>query len=254
MGRGVSRIQRIVYGAGLLLILGGVWEVLLRFGKVTSLVVPMPSAVVVKLCRLMLDSEFMANIVTTCGHWLVALIIGILVGGSIAMLAGTIESVSASISPAAGFIRALPPITIFPVALLALGPGGTAIVLVAAVGAAAYVFPGAAVAAAQSAAKYRNLAFVLNCSSTQFLRFFILPGAAIHLLTSARTAATYSFAICVAAEMVIGGVRGVGAAILDNSLLYRLDVAYAYILFTGLLGIAIDFVFGLFGRLPFARA
>ena len=80
----------------------------------------------------------------------------------------------------------------------------------------------------------------MACKRLPFLRHFVAPGTAIHAIVASRVAATYSFAACVGGEMLIGGRKGVGAAILDLSERYELEEAYVYILLAGLIGVLID--------------
>ena len=107
-----------------------------------------------------------------------------------------------------GYLRAIPPIALFPVALVAIGPGALSIGVVGSLASVLYVFPGTADAARESATRYRELAAILSASKPAFLRHFVAPGAAVQALASSRVSATVAFAVCVAGEMLIGGGRG----------------------------------------------
>ena len=156
--------------------------------------------------------------------------------------------------PLLSFLRAIPPIALFPVALVSIGPGGLSIGVVAGLASALYVFPGTAEAARASAARYRELATILSASKTAFLRHFVAPGALVQALASSRVSATVAFAVCVAGERLIGGRTGVGAAVLDLSERYRLEEAYAYILAMGLVGLVIDLGFARITRLQIVES
>ena len=185
----------------------------------------------------------LTNSSRTLSVWIISLIVGLFFGLFIGLLTGISEKYSSYLYPILGYLRAVPPIALFPVALIAVGPGQVSIGTVATLGAVLYVFPGVSVAARQARDKYSDLSHVLNCSKSQFIVMFIIPGAFQHLISSSRVAATYSFAVCVAGEMIIGGRYGMGAAILDYSERFALEEAYLYVMVTGAVGLVIDVIF-----------
>lgn len=245
MERGKNSFPYLAAGFVLLLALLGVWEIAGRVGKISTLALPLPSHVFLAGIYQLGSAEFLANWYRTLSLWLISLLVGLLVGLCLGFFAGTTKSFALIVLPVLGFLRSVPPIALFPIALIALGPGRLATGVVASLGAALYVFPGTAEAARLTDGRFAQLSKILGSSKLQFLKSFVVPGTALHALASSRIAATYAFAVCVAGEMIIGGRYGVGAAILDLSERYRLEEAYAYILYTGLVGLIID---GLFSR------
>lgn len=183
--------------------------------------------------------------------WFVSFVSGLSVGLLLGFMAGASKRTSLILLPVLGYFRSIPPIALFPIALIAIGPGGLSVGLVASIGAALYVFPGTAEAARETAERFGQLSRILGSNRRQFLRLFVAPGAAVQALASSRIAATYAFAVCIAGEMIIGGRTGVGAAILDFSERYRLEEAYAYILYTGLVGLLIDLIFANVSKIRF---
>ena len=249
MDKTKQKLWTIIRSIIVLLFIIGLWEVLFIFGIFREITIPRPIAVFQVGVNLILGSVFALNITATIIHWLIALILGLLFGGTLGIFSGLSYGVSNITSTPLAFLRAMPPITLFPIALIALGPGGTPIIVVAALGAALYIFPGTFTSTKEASKRFEDLGQVLGCNRLQYIVNFVLPGAAIHVLSSTRVAATYAFAICVAAEMVIGGSRGIGSAILEYSELYMLEHAYVYVIFAGLVGILIDTVIGLINRL-----
>lgn len=242
MEGGKKDIRYITYGLILLAAILAVWELLVRNGLISTLALPLPSKVFATIGNEITSPVFLNNWVRTLTVWAVSLSCGLLVGLVLGFVGGVYRGIYLAMLPFLGYLRSIPPIAMFPVALVAIGPGSFSIGTIAAIGAALYVFPGTAEAARQSAERFYQLAAILGARRSQFLRVFVAPGAALHALASSRIAATYAFAICVAGEMIIGGRAGVGAAILDRSETYHLEEAYAYVLCTGLVGLVIDAV------------
>jgi ABC-type nitrate/sulfonate/bicarbonate transport system permease component len=242
-----KNFRYIIWGAVPLLALLLLWEVAGRIGLFSNLALPLPSRVLVAVIKEAISPTFLANWGRTLGVWIVSLFVGLVIGLCLGFASGANRAVGLTMLPVFGYLRAIPPIAMFPVALIAIGPGGLSIGLVAALGAALYVLPGTAEAARHVTAQYGELAFVLGTQKGKFLRLFVAPGAALGALAASRIAATYAFAVCVAGEMIIGGRRGVGAAILDLSERYRLEEAYAYVICTGVVGLLIDTLFSRLG-------
>lgn len=241
--------QYILYGIVPLVAILGTWEWAVRMQYISSLALPLPSAVLTECVSQLTSPAFLSNWSKTLTVWSISLLFGLTTGLLLGFASGSSRAVALTLLPLLGYFRSVPPIALFPIALVAMGPGNIPIGLVATVGAALYVFPGTAEAARQTANRFVDLATILGANRIQFLVKFVAPGAALHALASSRVAATYAFAVCVAGEMVIGGRYGVGAAILDLSERYRLEEAYAYVLYTGIVGVVIDFAFARIARL-----
>lgn len=246
------RTTGLRYTATGILLIGlvlAIWEISLRVGWVSQLALPLPTGVLEHGAKLTLTAEFWANWARTLAVWLGAFATGTATGLTLGFAAGISDRAWWVMMPLLSFLRAIPPIALFPIALVAIGPGGLPVGVVAGLAAALYVFPGTAEAARESASRFRELASIVSASKFEFFRHFVAPGAAAHAVVSSRVSATISFVVCVAGEMIIGGRTGVGAAVLDLSERYRLEEAYAYILTMGLFGLLIDVGFARFTRL-----
>lgn len=241
MGSGKKDLPYIICGLAVFAAILLSWELAGRSGLVSPLALPWPSKVFVAAPQEITSPIFLSNWFRTLAVWLASLSCGLAVGLVLGFIAGADRGLALVLLPSLGYLRSIPPIAMFPVALIAIGPG---VGVVATLGAALYVFPGTAEAARQAAERFSQLAAILGARKGQFPRVFVAPGAALQALASSRVAATYAFAVCVAGEMIIGGRAGVGAAILDLSERYRLEEAYAYVLCTGIVGLVIDSIFG----------
>jgi NitT/TauT family transport system permease protein len=249
-----TRLRYSLIGLLLIGLVLAIWEAVVRIGWVSPLALPLPTGVIQSAAELALTAEFWRDWGQTLVVWVAAFAAGTGAGLAFGFAAGVSERAWVILLPLLGYLRAIPPIALFPVALVAIGPGGLSIGVVASLASALYVFPGTAEAARESATRYRELAAILSASKPAFLRHFVAPGAAVQALASSRVSATVAFAVCVAGEMLIGGRTGVGAAVLDLSERYRLEEAYAYILAMGLVGLLIDLTFARITRLRTVKA
>lgn len=237
------RSRQLKYGVVLFVALFALWEFIGRSKLVDYLVLPLPSSIILAIPNLVTSDRFLTNLFLTLSTWLLSLVLGLIFGLMLGFVSALDIRLNYLFNPILGFFRSIPPIALFPISLIAIGPGAIAIGVVATFGACLYVFPGTATASRQTSERYTELAHILGCSRWQFLTRFVAPGAILHIVASSRVAATYSFAVCVAGEMIIGGRTGIGAAILDYSERFKLEEAYAYILLTGIVGVLIDLLF-----------
>jgi ABC-type nitrate/sulfonate/bicarbonate transport system permease component len=129
--------------------------------------------------------------------------------------------------------------------LILIGPGKYPIILVGILFVAIYIFPIAGQSAETARFQFVELSKILNLSKVEFIRTIIIPATLISSIVASRIAASFLFAITIAGEIMIGGSKGIGAAITDYSGRYMLEYAYFYILFTGILGLIIDLILSL---------
>ena len=161
---------------------------------------------------------------------------GLLIG----FLSGLNSKIEQLILPITAFLRSIPPIALFPVFLILLGPGSLPIIVAGVLGVIIYVFPIAFQSSESIKNNYKDLGHVLKMSKYKFIKDIILPGTLINSFVSSRIAASYLFAVCIGGEIIIGGRKGIGAAILEHSEKYQLEEAYFYIIIAGLLGLVLD--------------
>lgn len=242
MGRRSSQLQSLYLGLIPIAVLLGVWEIAGQAGWFSNLVLPLPSRVFTALGSETMDGGLLRNWLRTVSIWLPSWVLGMALGLGLGFGASVSSATTRLVWPLASFLRVLPPITLFPVALILLGPGALPVSVVATVGGALYVFPTVHEAAVDNASRFGALATMLGFDRLGFLRHFVAPGALLHTLAASRVAAAYAFAVTVAGEMILGGRSGVGAAILDFSERFRLEQAYAYILSAAVIGLAVDAV------------
>jgi bicarbonate transport system permease protein len=185
---------------------------------------------------------FFVNVLFTLAKWAFAFGIGTTLGLFIGFISGINKGVEQFLLPLSSFLRSIPPIALFPVFLILLGPGHVPITLVGVLYVAIYVFPIASQSAESARSRFYELSAVLKLSRAEFLRTIIVPATVVSTIVSSRIAASFLFAIIIADEIIIGGNKGIGAAINENAQKYLLEESYFYIVTTGVLGLAVDLV------------
>lgn len=219
------------------------WEIVVRLSLIDELVLPKPSLIFLRGLYLITSFPFFTNVSNTLFRWSIAFIIGITIGLALGFGSGVNKMIEQVVLPISAFIRSIPPIALFPVFLIVLGPGGLPIIAVGIIGVAIYVFPIANQASQTAQERFSELALILELSSSDFIKRVIFPATLISTIVAARIAASYLFALTIAGEIINGINKGIGSAIFEASEKYKLEEAYFYIFISGLLGLVIDILF-----------
>lgn len=236
-----TRILRHVNLPGLLTIaaLLGLWETVVRAGIVVYDYLPAPSAIAREAVGLVASGELASNI----GHTLTATLAGwvgaIVIGVSLGLLLGLSPTARRYSMSSIEATKAVPPITLVPVALLVFGFSlRMELVIVVYVG----VWPVLinTIGGVQSARdELLDVGRMLRMSRITTITKIILPAALPAILVGLRLALSLCLVLAVVAEMV-GNPSGLGNAIVRARQALQPAQMFTYVLATGVVGIALN--------------
>ncbi|EPX87735.1 nitrate ABC transporter, permease protein [Rubellimicrobium thermophilum DSM 16684] len=167
-------------------------------------------------------------------------LIGAVIGQSVWMMRG--------LDPFFQVLRTVPPLAWLPISLAAFMDNRPAAIFVIFITAIWPILINTAAGVRNIPADYRNVARVLRLGQVEFFFRIMVPAAAPYIFSGLRIGIGLSWLAIVAAEMLTGGV-GIGFFIWDawnSSRLTDIIVALVYI---GLVGLMLDRLVGLAGRL-----
>lgn len=99
------------------------WEVGCRVSLIDARFVPPPSEVLSGAVRLFADQAFRADFIATVLAWLIAVLVSIGIAVPAGLVLGSVPLVRTATSAVVEFLRPIPPVSLIPVALIALGEG-----------------------------------------------------------------------------------------------------------------------------------
>lgn len=179
----------------------------------------------------------------TVHGWALAFTFAVVAGTLIGLALGSVWWLFHAVRPIVEFIRPMPKVALVPLAILLFGIGMEVKVFLAGFGAvwpvlyqAMYGIRATDPVAMQTARSYKLTRW------QQFSRV-VLPGALPYLVTGLRLAASIALVLVVVAELVIGS-PGIGAQIGLARSVEAWTLMYAWILASGLLGLAINTALG----------
>ncbi|HUR23720.1 MAG TPA: ABC transporter permease [Acidimicrobiales bacterium] len=234
-------MARRVNGSGLLTMVGllGLWEATVRGGLLEFQYLPAPSAIGRGMGAVFSSGELAAATlhtlrVTVLG-WLLASVLGAGLGVVLGLSNAAWRYSMASIE----VMRAIPPVTLVPVALLVFGFSVrmelTIILFVSAWPVLVNTIDG--VRGVRS--ELLDVARMLRLPPGARLGKIVLPAALPSIVVGLRLALSLSLVLAVVAEM-IGNPSGLGNALVRSSQSLRPEEMFAYVFAIGLLGVALN--------------
>lgn len=229
------RPLRIVYGAVGFLIVLAVWQ-LLAMGPLAGGGLPTAMDTLGELGAVVVTPRFWDDVwltvVVAIGGFLLAVVVGVVVGVLIATSQVTMHATRAVLE----FLKPIPPIVILPLVVLVLGPTGNMGIFL--------VFYGCVLAIVmQTAAGVFDVDPVAIATARSFsmgrleiLWRVVLPSALSYIGTAIRVSIPASLIIAVVAGL-LGGAPGLGNSLLRAQLSGSLPLLFAYVIVLGVLGL-----------------
>jgi NitT/TauT family transport system permease protein len=205
-----SGVRRACLGAVGILLVFGAAQLALWAGGVNQAVFPLPSTVLDAAVDMLRDGSFWTAIAATLTSWAEGLGIAVGLGVAVGLVFGTLPWAERALRPLVEFLRPIPSVILLPLVLLVVqNSHGTEVVLVV----FAALWP-----------VLINTVYAIgevDPLAVQTLRSFgfgpvavawrvSLPSAAPFIATGVRIAASVSFVVAVAVELIGSGMNGIG--------------------------------------------
>ncbi|MFG1707647.1 ABC transporter permease [Nonomuraea sp. M3C6] len=234
-----ARLLRGAAGAAGFLVIG---ELVIRFGLSDDLTFPAPSTVLYEAAGLLADPEFLTGVGTTLTNWVLGLLIAIGIAVPLGVLLGALAPVERAIRPVLEFMRPIPSVAIIPLAILLIPVDEMMKVSVIVY---ASIWPilintlyGMHDVDPLAKESLRSFGF----GSLAVLARVSLPSAAPFVATGVRIAAGIALVLAVSAELLAGGVAGIGVYVNVAGSGNRTDLMMAATFWAGVFGVLANLV------------
>ncbi|HET7719066.1 MAG TPA: ABC transporter permease [Acidimicrobiales bacterium] len=232
---------RRVNGSGLLTMVGllGLWEGAVRGGMLEFQYLPAPSAIGRGIGTVFSSGELATSTLHTLRVTLLGWLLASVLGAGLGVVLGLSNTAWRYSMASIEVMRAIPPVTLVPVALLVFGFSVrmelTIILFVSAWPVLVNTIDG--VRGVRS--ELLDVARVLRLAPAARIRKIVLPAALPSIVVGLRLALSLSLVLAVVAEM-IGNPSGLGNALVRSSQALRPEEMFAYVFAIGLLGVALN--------------
>ncbi|MEV4808187.1 ABC transporter permease [Nonomuraea sp. NPDC049421] len=230
----IARLLRGAAGAAGFLVVG---ELVIRFGISEDLQFPAPSTILLEAVRLPADPDFLAGLGATLTNWVLGLLIATAIAVPVGVLLGALAPVERAIRPVLEFLRPIPSVAIIPLAILLIPVDELMKISVIVY---ASVWPilintlyGMHDVDPLAKESLRSFGF----GPLAVLTRVSLPSAAPFVATGVRIAAGIALVLAVSAELLAGGVAGIGVFVNLAGSGNRTDLMMAATVWAGVLGV-----------------
>lgn len=237
----------IALGFGAVVLALILWEVLARTGALPASAFPSASEVAVRLVALIPTAAFWTAVGQTISGAAIGLVIVIVLAVPLGMAIGRMKWFDRSTILVVEFLKPIPPVALLPLALLFWGPSPTMKIFLVCMGAIWPLLVQIVYGARSVDQTQLDMARSYRFSRAKTLRNIVLPGVTPYALTGLRVSATIAVIVAVVAEL-IGGAPGLGQQVSLAQTSADLPTMYAYIITTGLLGLAVNGLFVLLNK------
>ena len=223
-------------------VLVGLWELLVRSGTVDFQFLPAPSAIAGGAQDLLSSGDLIPNVVHTVRVTLLGWLLASTLGIGLGLLLGLSETAWRWSMASIEVMRAIPPVSLVPVALLVFGFSIrmelTIIVFVSAWPVLVNTIDGVRGVRTE----LLDVARMMRLSRATRITKMILPAAMPSIIVGLRLSLSLSLVLAVVAEM-IGNPNGLGNALVSAQQALQPEDMFAYVFAIGLLGVGLNTAF-----------
>ena len=215
------------------------WQVLSSLGLLMEVILPSPVKVIEAFFEMVRDGSLEVDILVSLKRVLVGYFSGTIIALVLGIASGLNTKMNRLISPVINIIRQIPLYAWMPLIILWFGIGETSKYIIIARGVAIPIYLNTVEGIHSVQMQYYELAQVLELKRNVFLRKIVLPSAASSIFTGLRLAAGNSWMAVVAAEM-LGGLTGLGYALLQAKEFLWSDRLIALMIVIAVIGVLVD--------------
>lgn len=253
--RGARKVRgrAVLLGITGVVILVAVLEIVSRAGIVNPKFLPPFSTVVVTMFELFGNPGFQFDIFSTVITWAIGLALSAVIAIPIGILLGLSEVSYRASRTVVELVRTMPAVALIPLVILAVGNGIEMKLIVAVYAAMWPILFNTIYGVHGTDPKAKEMARSFGLGRFAIIRRIVIPSAAPFVATGIRVSSSIVLIVIITVELIAGGATGIGAFISRMRIQGDvIELVYAGILVSGLLGLAINVLLGAIARRAFA--
>ncbi|MEV4833746.1 ABC transporter permease [Nonomuraea sp. NPDC049486] len=229
-----AQLTRGAIGVAGFLILG---ELVIRLWVSRTFDFPAPSVILYEAALLLADPEFLEGMLVTIGNWALGLLVAIGVGVPLGVLLGALPRAEQAVRPLLEFMRPIPSVAIIPLAILLIPEDSLMKVSVIVYASLWPILINTLYGMHDVDPLAKESMRTFGFGPLAVLARVSLPSAAPFMATGVRIAAGIALVLAVSAELLAGGVNGIGVFAVAAGSGNRMDLIMAATLWAGIFGV-----------------
>jgi NitT/TauT family transport system permease protein len=222
---------------GTIAVLAGliVWEVVVRLGLISPIMLSSPSAIAEAFIRLVASGELQKHLIVSTREFVVGLALSIVIGLPTAIIAGWYTRAGWFLQPLIAALYALPTVALFPLIIIFVGIGFWDKVLLISISGFLQIFVATTAGIRATDHRWVRLGRSFSASQMKMFRSIVIPNAAPYIMLGLRLAVGRCVVNVVVAEL-LAAEAGLGYMIAYYGNTFRVAevfVALAVVVVTG---------------------
>ncbi len=235
----VDHLSGFANSAFIPVILVLIWQVLSNAGVIYEVILPSPVKVLKGFWEIVENGTLWVDIVVSGKRVLFGSFWGIVIGMVLGVISGLSNIIERILEPIVNVIRQIATLAWIPLIILWFGIGEFSKELIIAKAVLVPVYLNTLRGMKEVSKSYTELSEVLELTRPTYLRKIVFPSAAPIIFTGLRLAIGNAWQAVVAAEM-LGGLTGLGYALLNAKDFVRSDKLIALMIVIALIGLLLD--------------
>lgn len=223
------------------------WELAVRLGFVTELLMPSPLKVLATLGSLLTSAEFQWDIVVSVTRVLVSFAAATAIAIPLGIIMGAFKTAEAFWNPFVSAWRYLPAPSFVPILLMWFGTGEGPKLALLFIGVVFFLITLVMDYTRQVRREFIETSMTLGATRWQILRTVVVPAVLPNVVVAMRQMLAVSWTYLVVAE-IVASTTGIGAMMMRARRFLHTDEIMAGIIVIGVLGLLFDLLFRLLHR------
>ncbi|MEU4536771.1 ABC transporter permease [Streptosporangium sp. NPDC023825] len=188
-----------------------------RTGLIDPLAFPLISTVLGRAAALVVDGEFLSDVVSTLGVWATGLLITVVIAVPLGFLLGTLPRVESALRPIVEFLRPIPSIALIPLALVVFSDRFDMKVTLVVYAATWPILINTMYGLKDVDPLAKETLRSFGFGRPAVLWRVSLPSTAPFIATGVRLASAIALIVAISAELLGGGADGIGSYVLESA-------------------------------------
>jgi NitT/TauT family transport system permease protein len=227
--------------AGIALGVLAAWELVVRLGVVTAIFLPPPTEVARTMWQAAADGSMGKALGATLLRVIPGLLLGAVPGLLLGLAMGSSNRLRQALDPLVAAVHPMPKIALLPLVMIIFGVGEASKVVVVAIASFFPIAINTMAGVRQISPLYFEVAESYGASRRKIFSRVVFPGALPMALSGLRLSANVAFLVTVAVE-ILAAETGLGALIWLSWETLRVDLLYAALFVTAVVGLVISLV------------
>jgi NitT/TauT family transport system permease protein len=224
------------------------WELLSAYSLVNPMFLPTPRETFNEGIRLFSEKKIFMDMVYSLFRIMSGLLLAFAVGIPLGILLGSFGGVYAYVEPALDFFRSIPPILVFPLALLVLSTGEESRIAVIVFGCVLIMVLNASKGVMNGNKIRIKVAKIMGAAWHQILLRVVIFDALPQIFIGIRVALSVGIIVGIVTEMLVGTKYGLGSRVVYAQTAYATPELYFSVILVGLLGFLMNKVLSIVER------